>query len=239
MSMRRSRTRRRSAVQTAGIERMAFAQLDVVDRQRGRLRVDAEDGVAVVAEVADGDRESRGIGARGAEQDRLLRAAAGAADAAQLQNANRLAHDAVVAAAPDRVAAVRRARDQRTGARQIVDGSDDEGLERATPRPNRGARGAARATLSRAPSATSENAPTATAGPGGPPCEPAGERRARRAPGGPRRTTGRIALGMEPQAIGRRKLTRRLSRPRQRSLAEQVAQRSRDRRDGCSRGAGR
>ena len=62
------------------IERVPLADLDVLDAQVGRAAVDGEDGIALVAQVAD-----RG---RGARENRLLGPAARAAHASQLEDAN-------------------------------------------------------------------------------------------------------------------------------------------------------
>ena len=71
----------------ARIERVPLADLDVVDGQRSRPLIDVIDLVAQVAQVADGDGVPVAIGARRAEQDRLLRTAAGPAHAAELEHA--------------------------------------------------------------------------------------------------------------------------------------------------------
>src|SRR4051812_27854602 len=73
---------------------MRFEQLDVVDGERCRSRVHTEYVVAAVAQVADGDLEPARVGARRPEQDGLFRAATGAPNASQLENADR-SHAAV------------------------------------------------------------------------------------------------------------------------------------------------
>src|SRR5262245_46557856 len=75
------------------IERVRFDELDVVEGESRGPHVDAEDVVAPIAEVAHGDLESRRIGTRRPQQDRLFGPAAGAANASQFENANGL-HDA-------------------------------------------------------------------------------------------------------------------------------------------------
>ena len=55
----------------ARIERVTFLDFHVVHRQGAARWVDAN-LVSRVAEVADGDVESRAVGARGAEENRLL-----------------------------------------------------------------------------------------------------------------------------------------------------------------------
>src|SRR5438105_1693546 len=79
----------------AAIERVAFDDLDVVDAETPRAIPDAVREVAAVADVADGNLEASAIGARRAHEDRLLGSAARAADASQLENPDRFAHDRV------------------------------------------------------------------------------------------------------------------------------------------------
>ncbi len=73
----------------AKVERMPFFDFDVIDTERFRARIDVEDRITAVPNVADRDRESRLFGARRTEQDRLLRTASDAADASQFEHANR------------------------------------------------------------------------------------------------------------------------------------------------------
>ena len=80
----------RSFGQTVGSNEWRSRHLDVVDAVAFAARsVTREDSVALVAQVAHGDLRARRVGQRGAEQDGLLRTAAGAAHAAQLEDANR------------------------------------------------------------------------------------------------------------------------------------------------------
>jgi hypothetical protein len=70
------------------IERMGFGDLDVGDAERPRPLVDGEDTVALIADVTHGHIEAGRVGQRRAEQDRLLRPAARAEDAAQFEDAD-------------------------------------------------------------------------------------------------------------------------------------------------------
>src|SRR5436190_20175659 len=90
---------------------MRFEQLDVVHREVCRLGVHAEYRIAPVAEIAHRHVESPRIGTGGAEQDGLLRPAAGSPHAPELENPNRSVHE---------VAAIRGARTARCGARETT-----------------------------------------------------------------------------------------------------------------------
>jgi hypothetical protein len=69
---------------------MALGDLDVADAEaRGEL-VEREHAVAAIANVADRHSELPWVGASRAEEIRFLGAAAGAADAPQLEDANRM-----------------------------------------------------------------------------------------------------------------------------------------------------
>ena len=67
---------------------MTFGYFDIIDVQIGSLNIDAKGRIAGVPEIANRDGEMTRIGASGALQDGLLRPAAGATDAAKLQDAN-------------------------------------------------------------------------------------------------------------------------------------------------------
>src|SRR5438552_3439541 len=73
---------------------MPLSQLDIVNAERSGCPVDVEHRVAVVADVADGHRKPARIGPGRAEQNRLLRPAACAEDAAELENLDRIRHGA-------------------------------------------------------------------------------------------------------------------------------------------------
>ena len=86
------------------VERMLLRDLEVLDAEAGGALVDPEHRVANVADVADRDVPRCRVRLGGAEQNRLLRATAGPADAAQLENANRVAHALVPEGRPEREA---------------------------------------------------------------------------------------------------------------------------------------
>src|SRR5262245_28625501 len=77
MSMRRSRTMRRSWG-TIRQSQECRSRIDVVDAEPDGQAVDGEVGIALVAQVAGGDREAFRGGPRGAVQDGLVRPAASA-----------------------------------------------------------------------------------------------------------------------------------------------------------------
>src|SRR6185503_18492005 len=81
----------------AAIEGAPLDHFRVVDAVLAGAVADGEGAVARVADVADGDLDAR-IGALGAEQDRLLRSAARAAGAPQLQHTYSSVHRAVTSA---------------------------------------------------------------------------------------------------------------------------------------------
>jgi hypothetical protein len=71
------------------IERVPFLHFHVVDRRSRRSLMDLEHFVALIPQVAHRNLRVLGVRHGGAEQDGLLRPAAGAAHAAQFENANR------------------------------------------------------------------------------------------------------------------------------------------------------
>ena len=74
----------------APVQRMALEDFHVIDGGRVHLLGDAERGVPLVAQIADRDLEPPAVRLRRTEQDRLFGPAAGAPNAPQLKNANRL-----------------------------------------------------------------------------------------------------------------------------------------------------
>ena len=103
---------------------MPLVHLDVVDVHAARPLVDAEDRIAQVAEVADGDGKPRPVGARRAEQDRLLGSAAGAANASQLEDRQ---PGAAHVSGSSASAAIADAGGQRERAPELVRGGDGKG----------------------------------------------------------------------------------------------------------------
>ena len=100
-----------------------------------RARSSMPKTVAQVAQVADGDREPSAIVPEGAEQNRLLRTAARAADAAELEHVT-CASLAAADAARRRVAD---ATGERERPAELVGGRDREGCDQSRRRPARAA----------------------------------------------------------------------------------------------------
>ena len=72
----------------ARVERMAFGDLDVVDVQFGGPPIQVEHRIAQVTDVADRHGEPGGVAAGGSEENRLLGATAGTANAPKFEDSD-------------------------------------------------------------------------------------------------------------------------------------------------------
>ena len=196
---------------------MPLDHLDVVDAQLCRAAVEREHAIAGVTDVADGERHARRIVQPRAVEDRLVGSAARAPDAAELEHADwrgscqRDARGRLAAAADGAGQARRapaRARCPTSARRRTARGARLTGT-----RPREHAAHDAGSRRGPARSRTAARTVISAVRPGHRPGEQAPQRDAERR----EIDDGMSALGRSRSVIGPRKLTLRLSRPRQRS----------------------
>src|SRR5205807_3504006 len=71
-----------------GVEGMPFDDLDVIDAELSRPPIEPKHAIARIADIADDYLYASGALDRSARQNRLVRAAAGAPNAPELEHAN-------------------------------------------------------------------------------------------------------------------------------------------------------